>query len=102
MNVAQWSVTLALRIYKCAVSPVLHALFGALGGSWGGCRFEPTCSVYAREAVQRHGVTRGGWLAVTRLGKCHPWGPCGCDPVPEVFGTPQLPEAAALKLSLRD
>ncbi|HEY0551604.1 MAG TPA: membrane protein insertion efficiency factor YidD [Verrucomicrobiae bacterium] len=79
MNVAQWIVTGALRVYKCVVSPALHTLAGPLGG----CRFEPTCSVYACEAVQRHGVARGSWLMVRRLCKCHPWGPCGCDPVPE-------------------
>jgi hypothetical protein len=79
MNVAQWTVLSALRIYKCAVSPVLHTLAGPLGG----CRFEPTCSAYAHEAVKRHGVTRGGWLGVRRFCRCHPWGACGCDPVPD-------------------
>lgn len=79
MNVAQWIVTGGLRIYQCAVSPLLHTLVGPLGG----CRFEPTCSVYAREAVVRHGAARGGWLAAKRLCHCHPWGSCGHDPVPE-------------------
>ena len=98
MNVAQWIVTGVLRIYKCAVSPLLHTLFGPFGG----CRFHPTCSVYAREAVQRHGAARGGWLAVARLCKCHPWGPCGCDSVPEVFGATPVREAAEHSLSMRD
>lgn len=80
MNGAQWIVVGVLRIYKCVVSPVLHVLVGPFGG----CRFHPTCSVYAREAIARHGVARGGCLTVKRLCKCQPWGPCGEDPVPEV------------------
>jgi putative membrane protein insertion efficiency factor len=47
------------------------------------CRFWPTCSVYAMEALEMHGMWRGGWLAVRRLGRCNPWGPWGADPVPE-------------------
>jgi putative membrane protein insertion efficiency factor len=78
MNVGQWIVTSGLRIYKCAASPILHTLVGPFGG----CRFHPTCSVYAREAVERHGLARGCWLAAKRICKCHPFGPCGEDPVP--------------------
>lgn len=47
------------------------------------CRFTPTCSAYAEEAVRRHGAARGGWLAVRRLARCHPFGGSGFDPVPE-------------------
>ena len=47
------------------------------------CRYWPTCSAYAIEAVERHGAARGGWLAARRLTRCHPWGPYGADPVPE-------------------
>ena len=47
------------------------------------CRFRPTCSEYALEAVERHGAMRGGWLALRRLVRCHPWGGAGYDPVPE-------------------
>ena len=47
------------------------------------CRFTPTCSAYGLEAIQRHGPWRGGWLTVRRLLRCHPWTPCGCDPVPD-------------------
>lgn len=46
------------------------------------CRFTPTCSQYAIDAVTAHGAGRGGWLAVRRLAHCHPWGPYGFDPVP--------------------
>jgi putative membrane protein insertion efficiency factor len=46
------------------------------------CRFHPTCSEYARQAIIRHGSVRGSWLSVKRLAKCHPWHPGGADPVP--------------------
>ena len=47
------------------------------------CRFIPSCSAYGIEAISKHGPWRGGWLTLTRLSKCHPFTPCGCDPVPE-------------------
>lgn len=46
------------------------------------CRFTPTCSAYAVEALETHGAARGSWLAVRRIGRCHPWGGKGWDPVP--------------------
>ena len=50
---------------------------------WGRqCRFTPTCSQYAVEALQRHGAARGAWLALRRVSRCHPWGGGGFDPVP--------------------
>ena len=47
------------------------------------CRFQPTCSEYARQAIQTHGPIKGSWLALKRLLKCHPWGKSGYDPVPK-------------------
>ena len=61
-----------VKLYRLAISPWL-------GGS---CRFQPTCSTYAIEALQTHGVFRGAWLAARRISRCHPWGGAGYDPVP--------------------
>ena len=62
-----------LRAYKRAVSPFLPPA----------CRFYPTCSDYAALAIEKHGVLRGGSLAIRRLTRCHPWHPGGFDGVPE-------------------
>ena len=61
-----------IRGYQLLLSPLLG----------NNCRFHPTCSEYAIEAIRAHGVARGLWLAVRRIGRCHPWGGAGHDPVP--------------------
>jgi putative membrane protein insertion efficiency factor len=67
------TVVLALlRFYKRFISPILPPM----------CRFDPTCSVYAAQAVEKHGVMRGFWLAVRRVSRCHAFNPGGWDPVP--------------------
>lgn len=70
-------VRFLIRIYQWTISPVLSFLTGPGGG----CRFEPTCSRYFLEAVETHGVLRGSWLGLRRLGRCQPWGGQGYDPV---------------------
>jgi putative membrane protein insertion efficiency factor len=67
-----------IRLYQLTVSPILSWL----GGGITGCRFEPTCSHYFLGAVEAHGVLKGSWLGLKRLGRCHPWGGEGFDPVP--------------------
>jgi putative membrane protein insertion efficiency factor len=78
MNPAQHILVFAVRVYRWGVSPAKTVLFGPLGR----CRFTPSCSAYALEAIRRHGALRGSWLAVRRICRCHPWSDCGDDPVP--------------------
>lgn len=78
MNPPQFLMVLLIRLYQVLLSPI----FTALSGPGGGCRYTPSCSEYARQAVLRHGVLRGVWLAARRLCRCHPWGGHGHDPVP--------------------
>jgi putative membrane protein insertion efficiency factor len=67
----------AVAIYRAAVSPVIHAINGPA------CRFEPSCSVYARDAVAEYGIFRGGAMALWRIARCNPMGGHGFDPVPQ-------------------
>ncbi len=67
-----WPLLLLVQIYRFTISPLLGA----------NCRFEPTCSSYAIEALRKHGAFRGSMLAVKRIARCHPWGSSGYDPVP--------------------
>jgi putative membrane protein insertion efficiency factor len=62
-----------VKFYQVAISPYLPA----------SCRYSPTCSHYTLEALQKHGLFRGGWLAIKRISSCHPWGGEGYDPVPD-------------------
>jgi uncharacterized protein len=68
-----------VRGYQLLLRPLLPAA----------CRFQPSCSEYAREALSRHGVMRGGWLALRRLARCHPWNPGGYDPPPDALTRPR-------------
>lgn len=61
-----------IRIYQLVISPIMPAA----------CRFEPTCSSYALQALDKHGIIKGSWLAIKRIASCHPWGKSGYDPVP--------------------
>ncbi|MES2264116.1 MAG: membrane protein insertion efficiency factor YidD [Pseudomonadota bacterium] len=65
-------LTLLLRFYQLAISPMLGPR----------CRFYPSCSNYALEAIRTHGAARGAWLATRRVCRCHPWNAGGLDPVP--------------------
>jgi uncharacterized protein len=78
VNAAQHVLIFSLRLYQWTLSPAQGLLFGPLAR----CRFTPSCSAYALEAVRTHGALKGSWLALRRLGRCHPWGGCGEDPVP--------------------
>jgi putative membrane protein insertion efficiency factor len=79
VNPLQHILIFAVRAYRLTVSPAQAFLFGA--GS--GCRFTPTCSVYALDAEREHGALTGSALAAKRICRCHPWGGCGHDPVPK-------------------
>jgi putative membrane protein insertion efficiency factor len=83
MNAATALIRVAIRAYRLLISPVTAPA----------CRFEPSCSSYALEAVDRHGAAKGSWLALKRLGRCHPWGGSGYDPVPDP--DPMAPRGSA-------
>lgn len=68
-----WCFVSLVRFYQLVISPFLGPR----------CRFQPTCSSYALEAINLHGGVKGGWLALKRIVKCHPWGGFGYDPVPK-------------------
>ncbi|MBC8003286.1 MAG: membrane protein insertion efficiency factor YidD [Opitutaceae bacterium] len=78
MNPARLFCILLLKFYRRILSPAKWALFGPAGR----CRFEPSCSAYALQAVEAHGTLAGSALALKRVCRCHPWGGCGYDPVP--------------------
>lgn len=73
MTPAAWIVSLPVRAYRLLLSPWI-------GHS---CRFHPTCSAYAMEALEKHGAIKGGWLAAKRIARCRPGGPSGIDNVPD-------------------
>jgi putative membrane protein insertion efficiency factor len=65
-------LTLPVHLYRYVISPLVGS----------NCRFQPTCSAYTLEALRTHGAFKGGWLALRRISRCHPWGGSGHDPVP--------------------
>ena len=67
-----WPLILLIRIYQWVISPIIGPK----------CRYQPTCSHYAVEALKKHGPFKGLWLAIRRISSCHPWGGSGWDPVP--------------------
>ena len=67
-----WPLIGLVKLYRLTISPWLGM----------NCRFQPTCSECAIAALQKHGVFKGSWLAAKRIGRCHPWGGSGYDPVP--------------------
>lgn len=74
LSMLKWLLILPIRIYRVTLSPLLGP---------NKCRFQPTCSAYAIEAIQEWGPLKGSWLATKRICSCHPWGPFGPDPVPK-------------------
>lgn len=73
MKLVSFILLLLIRGYQLLISPMFPP----------SCRYFPTCSDYARQAVTRHGPLKGGWLALCRILRCHPWGGLGYDPVPD-------------------
>lgn len=71
-NILIFPFILLVRFYQTAISPFTPAT----------CRFEPTCSSYTIQALEKHGLFKGSWLAIKRILSCHPWGKSGYDPVP--------------------
>ena len=67
-----WPLILLIRVYQWVLSPLIGPK----------CRYQPTCSHYAVEALKKHGPFKGFWLALRRIASCHPWGGSGWDPVP--------------------
>jgi hypothetical protein len=74
-SLAAWPLILLIYLYRMTLSPALQYLFGV------NCRFHPTCSHYAEDALRKYGAWRGSIMAAKRLGRCHPWHDGGFDPV---------------------
>ena len=78
-RVLAWPLLGLVKLYRVTLSPLLGA----------NCRYQPTCSAYAMEALQEHGAFRGSVLAAKRIARCHPWGGHGYDPVPKKDSVPE-------------
>ena len=81
---ARYIAIAAVRAYQLVLSPLKAMLFGTAAS----CRFHPTCSCYAIEALRVHGLIRGSFLASWRIVRCNPWGGAGFDPVPDAHSHP--------------
>ncbi|HVU08591.1 MAG TPA: membrane protein insertion efficiency factor YidD [Verrucomicrobiae bacterium] len=79
MNLFQHILIFTIQLYRWTISPAQSFIFGVNAG----CRFTPTCSQYAIEAIREHGAVAGSGLTVKRICRCHPFGGCGHDPVPK-------------------
>jgi hypothetical protein len=79
LNLLQAILIFAVRVYRWTISPAQIFLFGPTAG----CRFTPTCSQYAIDAIRSRGAISGSWLAAKRICRCHPFGGCGHDPIPK-------------------
>ncbi|MBL4629518.1 MAG: membrane protein insertion efficiency factor YidD [Roseicyclus sp.] len=73
MTLGAFLISLPIRFYRLVISPMIAS----------NCRFTPTCSAYAMEALRKHGAIKGTWLATRRITRCHPWGGSGIDNVPD-------------------
>lgn len=71
-RIVRWKLLLVIKVYQSVISPWIPA----------SCRYTPTCSAYAKEAIEKHGSIKGLVLTIKRIGTCHPWGGSGYDPVP--------------------
>jgi uncharacterized protein len=91
MSPIQHCLTGLVTLYRWTLSPAKTFLFGPFSH----CRFTPSCSAYALEAVELHGSAAGSWLALKRICRCHPWGGCGHDPVPIAPGSGRAEESGA-------
>jgi len=73
MKTAAFVLSLPVRFYRAVISPLIGS----------NCRYQPTCSAYTLEALEKHGAIKGGWLSLKRITSCHPWGGSGIDNVPD-------------------
>jgi putative membrane protein insertion efficiency factor len=88
----QTALITTVKVYRLFLSPWLGAA----------CRFAPTCSVYAIEALEKHGSAKGGYLTLHRLARCHPWCDAGYDPVPSLFSFMKQTEVISSSTKIAD
>lgn len=76
INIIEWIFILPIKIYQWVLSPILSSVFGMR------CRYDPSCSHYMVGSIKEWGIIKGSWMGLKRIGRCHPWGGFGPDPVP--------------------